>query len=256
MSLKYIIRLDDACPTNDLNKWSMFERALDKLNIKPIVCVIPENQDEVLFYAPKDEMFWQRVKRYQDKGWHIALHGYSHKYNSKKRGLVPINAFSEFAGVTIEIQREKIRSGYKLLLANGIKPTIWVAPAHTFDKNTLKVLKEETDIRIISDGLAFYPYNDFGFFWIPQQLWEFFPRRVGVWTICTHLDMDGELRLQQQIELIQQNHHFFDVSISELQKEYGNRKREFSDYLFRIKFFLSLDKDIFIKNIKRIFGTA
>ncbi len=40
---KYIIRIDDACPTMNKEKWGLFEKYL---NIKPIVAVIPNNEDE------------------------------------------------------------------------------------------------------------------------------------------------------------------------------------------------------------------
>lgn len=38
--------------------------------------------------------------------------------------------------------------------SHGIDPTVWIAPAHSFDKNTLIALKLETNIRIISDGFV------------------------------------------------------------------------------------------------------
>ena len=71
---------------------------------------------------------------------------------------------------------------------NQIKPTVWVAPGHCFDSITLKALKLETDIKIISDGIAFNQYKKFDFHFIPQQLWNYKIRPFGLWTICLHPD--------------------------------------------------------------------
>lgn len=41
----YVIRLDDACPTMNHANWNRMEYLLDKYSVRPIVGVIPENQD-------------------------------------------------------------------------------------------------------------------------------------------------------------------------------------------------------------------
>ena len=51
--VKYIIRLDDACDTQDMQKWNEIEKILNEFSIKPIVGVIPNNQDEQLKSSPK-----------------------------------------------------------------------------------------------------------------------------------------------------------------------------------------------------------
>ena len=51
-------------------------------------------------------------------------------------------------------------------------PKIWVAPAHSFDWVTLEALRQETDIRLVSDGIALNSYRKNGFDFIPQQLWN------------------------------------------------------------------------------------
>ena len=56
---KYIIRLDDACETMDREKWARLESILDSKNIKPIVAVIPNNQDDNLKIERKDRYFWK-----------------------------------------------------------------------------------------------------------------------------------------------------------------------------------------------------
>ena len=41
----YLIRLDDACPTMDVVKWDKIEKMLDKYHIKPMVGIVPANND-------------------------------------------------------------------------------------------------------------------------------------------------------------------------------------------------------------------
>ena len=48
MSGKYILRLDDACPTMDVAKWDRIEKICDKFLIRPIIAVVPNNKDKKL----------------------------------------------------------------------------------------------------------------------------------------------------------------------------------------------------------------
>jgi len=148
MSARYVIRLDDACSTMHRKRWKRVEEVLDRYSIKPIAAVIPANRDPGMMFGPPDPGFWRQVGTWQNKGWSIALHGYDHVYISSKGGLVPIEDRSEFADVPIEIQRDKIRKGYKTFIQRGIRPHVWVAPAHSFDRNSLRALKEETNISL------------------------------------------------------------------------------------------------------------
>ncbi len=234
----YIVRLDDACATNDLKRWDYVEKRLDELQIKPIVGVIPQCKEPELNRGPFDSHYWDRVKRWESKGWHIALHGYSHVYKSQKKGLVPLNNYSEFAGVSFEKQQELIRNGYQLFLQNGVKPKIWMAPAHTFDNNTLKALKLETDIRVITDGIALQPFNRYGFLWIPQQCWGFSSVSNGIWTICLHIETDTLENLNTLFQRIEANRSFFLFDYDKLLARFRNRKRDWKDHLYCHKFFL------------------
>jgi len=199
---------------------------------------VPQNEDPQLQYSSYDPYFWDKARKWKEKGWHIALHGSTHKYISKKKGLVPINSYSEFAGVDIDIQRKKIQTGYSILCSQGLKPTLWCAPAHTFDRNTLNALKEFTDIRIVTDGIAYYPYNKYDFFWLPQQLWAFEYRKRGIWTICLHIDPISIDQINDHLEKIKRNAHLFVNSIEEIQKTYSRRKRNLFDIALKDLFFL------------------
>jgi hypothetical protein len=60
-----------------------------------------------------------------------------------------------------------------------------MAPAHSFDKNTCKALKE-LEFEYITDGIALSPFSREGLKWLPQQLRKPIKKRSGIWTICLH----------------------------------------------------------------------
>lgn len=166
---KYVMRLDDAAERMDAEKWLRMEQLLDKYNIKPLVGVIPNCKDPEMDQYPYDDMFWDKVQRWLAKKWSIALHGYEHLYCTEDGGINPVNKRSEFAGLPLDGQREKIKGGVEIFKKHGIIPETFFAPSHTFDENTIKALKEESDIRIISDTIANDVYFSKGMYFIPQQ---------------------------------------------------------------------------------------
>lgn len=187
---KYILRLDDASDYMDVEKWQRMENLLNKYNIKPLVGIIPENQDPALVGVyERDPLFWDKVNRWKEKGWELAPHGCNHKYTTEDGGINPVNKRSEFAGVPLEEQCSKIRTGMKIFREHGIEPRIFFAPSHTFDKNTLEALKRESDIRIISDTVANDVYYQDGFYFIPQQSGKVRKLPFRVCTFCYHPNM-------------------------------------------------------------------
>lgn len=142
MRAKYIIRLDDVCPTMDISKWNKIESLVDKYKIKPIVAVIPDNKDIEL-----------KIDKY---------------------GIIHINKKSEFTGLSLEEQKFKLKKAIKIFKDKKIIPRIWIAPKHNFDENTLIALKDECNINFISDGIALKPYYDMNIYWIPQQFWHLY----------------------------------------------------------------------------------
>ena len=148
---KYIIRLDGACEKMDVEKWLRMENILDKYKIKPLVGIIPNCEDTQMDKYPYNANFWEIVKRWIDKGWMIAMHGYNHVYTTDCGGINPVNKRSEFAGESLDVQREKIRLGVSVFKAHEIVPKVFFAPSHTFDENTLLALEAESQIRIISE---------------------------------------------------------------------------------------------------------
>jgi Uncharacterized protein conserved in bacteria (DUF2334) len=184
---QYIIRLDDACPQMNEANWQQAEDILTKYNIAPLVAVIPDNKDDSLNYGIIQNFWTNTIQRWQAKKWELALHGYEHLYTAtNKKSLVPFKNKSEFTGFSFETQKQKVNKGLTILNNNNIYPNIFIAPGHAFDDTTIKVLLQETNIKIISDGISTAPFLKYGIKWIPQQLWSFKKMPFGVWTICLH----------------------------------------------------------------------
>lgn len=177
-------RLDDI--TADMN-WDNFNRIVelfDRYGVKPLLGVVPKNIDKSLAVGVKREDFWERMRRLQEQGYSLAQHGYEHQYETTNSGLLKLNPFSEFAGLSYEAQYEKIKSGKEILQNNGIYVTIFMAPGHTFDKTTLKALVEN-GFEYVTDGYSCYNYKDKGLTFIPSR--ESKPvLTCGVDTICLH----------------------------------------------------------------------
>ena len=228
---KYLIRLDDASHFSNLEKWNRIEDILNRYNVKPVVAVIPNNMDKNLMYSNSNNNFWNMIKKWQINGWEIAMHGYNHVYHKCNRHdlIFPFYDRSEFGGLTLDEQIEKIKNANQIFISNDIKTELWVAPSHTFDLNTLEALKKVTDIRIISDGIAYSSYYENGFNFIPQQLWGFKNKLYGTWTICLHPDTMTE-REVTNLDLFLKN------------KSVKNQIIEFKDLVFNKRGLKLFDK--------------
>lgn len=189
MTARYVIRLDDACPTMAPAPWSRLEEAFDELGICPLVAVIPDCRDPELALAPFDPQFWDRVRRWQAKGWGIAMHGLTHVYHPDPpgaRSLIPFHRRGEFVGLPLERQCAIVAESWCRFRDEGVEPKFFIAPSHSFDSATLEALSRETCIRTVSDGLSMRVFRRYGFAWIPQQLWRFRDASFGLWTVCLH----------------------------------------------------------------------
>jgi hypothetical protein len=182
---RYLLRFDDLCPTMSRSQWQRFLPVIAAFKLRPILAVVPHNQDPELAVAEPDAEFWTEMRKLQARGATIGLHGYRHLAGSLGRGLLPLYQSSEFAGAQPRTQQVWIRSGMEILRGHGLDPRIWVAPRHGLDENTLVALREE-GITVLSDGFARRPFTRGGLTWIPQQLWAPLERPTGLWTICIH----------------------------------------------------------------------
>ena len=232
----YLIRLDDASDYMDVKKWNKIEKILDKYQIKPIVGIIPKNKDDSLIskYEHNDS-FWKKALKWQEKGWTIAMHGYEHVYNTEEGGINPVQKRSEFAGLSLKEQREKIKNGFDILKKRGLLPKVFFAPSHTFDYDTLKALKLETNIRIISDTIArdVYYYNDFYF--IPQQSGKVRKLPLKTVTFCYHPNTMIDDEFVELEEFLDKNLKEF-ITFSNI--KLSKRKKTIFDKLLSSLYFL------------------
>jgi len=164
------------------------EEILVHIDVKPVLAVVPDNQDETLKVSEANTRFWDEVRAWQARGWTIGLHGYQHLYATHDSGLIGIKKLSEFSGLSYADQQLKLRRALDIFEREGIIADVWVAPGHSFDETTLRVL-HDLGVRHVSDGFSLYPYVDSReMMWIPQQLWRFRRMPLGVWTICLHVN--------------------------------------------------------------------
>jgi predicted deacetylase len=231
MSAQYLVRFDDICPTMN---WSIWERVEEKLvgaGIKPILAVVPDNQDPTLRAAKPNMDFWDRVRAWQMRGWTIGLHGYQHVYSTRNGGILQFNQFSEFSGLTFNEQISKLQRARDILKRERVHPELWVAPAHSFDVITLRALNE-IGIRYLSDGFSLYPYRDStGIMWVPQQLWHFRKMPFGIWTVCLHLNR----WTLTDVDRFHSNLQEFGAVLTDWRSvvsQYEGRRRSPVDYLF------------------------
>ncbi len=182
---QYLLRFDDLCPTMAQDRWQRFLPLIEEFHLRPILAVIPDNQDPELNFSAPDPDFWARMRAMEAAGATIALHGFHHHCMSRGKSLLPLHDHTEFSGVPEEVQSEWIREGLKILRSHGLNPRIFVAPRHGFDNATLRALGNE-GIQALSDGFARVPFMRDGITWIPQQLWRPVEKNKGLWTICVH----------------------------------------------------------------------
>lgn len=152
------IRMDDITPDMDWAKFLRFKELCDLYQVKPLIGVVPENQDAMLHIDEERDDFWECLLQLEKEGWVIAQHGYTHIYSTKKKGCFPLNAISEYAGKPYEEQLANLKKGKQILESHGIYTDIFMAPAHSYDKNTLKALKE-VGFSKLTDGFGDRPYE-------------------------------------------------------------------------------------------------
>lgn len=246
--VQYLIRLDDLCPTNNLQKWFRFFNLFDQYQIKPIIAVIPENKDPKLLSNSFDNPnYWQLVRDLQKKAYIIGMHGFEHRYQTANSGLLKANRRSEFAGLSYRMQAQKIRLANDVFLRENVSPEVFVAPAHTFDTNTLLAIKNCTNIKIISDGLLYYPYNRKDFNWVPVQLAEAEWKQKGTWTFNFHPETCTEEVFEDLSAFIILHHKKF-VALNNLKyKPFTWRSQILERYLVHKRLCKDLIKKIVLK---------
>ncbi len=191
MPARYLIRIDDVHPRMDREKLVAYIALMARYGVRPLLGVIPDNRDETLVHGAAWPDFWETVAAWQRAGMvDIALHGLRHALHPAAPGLVGarygVPNRTEFAGLPLAAQRAMLAEGMAILEGHGLTPGLFMAPAHSLDRNTVKALVE-VGLNVVTDGIALYPFRRHGVTWVPQQLWEPVRYPFGVFTVCLHL---------------------------------------------------------------------
>lgn len=192
--MQCMIRMDDITADMNWDKFNQIREIFEQYQIFPLLGVVPDNQDTKLSIQDKKEDFWDIIRSLQKQGWSIAQHGTYHKYVTDDCGMLGLKDSSEFAGLSYEEQYIKLEAGKRTLEAHDIYSDIFMAPGHTYDKNTVKALYN-LGFRTVTDGLYTKPYYFENVLFAPCRLQEY--RNIkGIDTICLHSNLmtDAEIK--------------------------------------------------------------
>lgn len=215
--MKMAVRMDDITPDMNWENFYFFERLFREAQITPLLGIVPDNKDDNLSLEAPHEDFYAYMKELQKKGYCLAMHGCYHVYTTKCGGCFPLNNYSEFAGLPYEKQKEMLAFGQKKLKEQGIETDIFMAPAHSYDKNTLRALKALGFIKI-TDGFGKTPYTDSGltFYPISFLLSRSLKKKKGVTTMVIHANTVTEADKKRYEEIF---------------RDYGKNMISYSEYL-------------------------
>jgi predicted deacetylase len=195
---QFVLRFDDIAPAMAWSRFAPIDRLARELGIPLLLGVVPDCRDPKLAVEPARPDFWDQVRSWRDAGWCIAQHGYTHQYTTREPGLVSANRRSEFAGLDYDTQHAMLKAGKDILVAEGVWQPVFMAPAHSFDMNTVRALAA-LGFEYLTDGYGMYPYRIGQLVAVPQLFAS--PRHAGfgVYTLCQHVNHLSEqqlLRLQ------------------------------------------------------------
>lgn len=220
--MKIAVRLDDITPAMDWDKFQAFASLLDEFAIKPLIGVVPDNRDENLNRGTAREDFWAYVKKRQTEGWVVAQHGWQHVYTQHKGGVFPLNDFSEFAGVPYEQQLTMLEQGKEILAAQGIVTDLFMAPAHSYDHNTLRALRQ-AGFCGLTDGFGKGPYQWRGltFYPISFRLENSLKKEKGITTMVVHTNTESAQDMEKYRKIFKEQNI---ISYEEYLKERAGKR--------------------------------
>jgi len=189
-----LIRIDDVCENMNWDLMSKLESLFDNHSIKPVLGVIPNNRDEDFLSFPRNDNFWDQVRKWQDKGWEIVQHGDTHIYDrlcSKKSDYFEYGGGSEFFGHPLNVQEKRIKNGLEKFKREKINIRSFFAPNQTYDENTFIALKN-CGISEVIDGYGLMPYTEKNIKFIPQLFEKVVLLPFGIQSTKLHLHIWDE----------------------------------------------------------------
>jgi len=149
-----VIRFDDYSSGMDTDAVLRFFMLFEKRSIPITFAVIPFSGT----FSPApgqpepqpltEEKAWILKRMLSEDRFEVALHGFSHEENSKD----PPQGSSEFCGLPLEGQMQRIARGKELLESRlGVRVRSFSPPWNTYDENTVIALKK-CGFRVFSPG--------------------------------------------------------------------------------------------------------
>jgi len=219
MGRKIAVRMDDITADMNWDNFRFFQELFEEAGITPLLGIVPENRDEKLHCEKPRAGFYEIMRELQDRGYCFAMHGCYHLYTTGCGGLFPLNSCSEFAGIPYEKQREMLAFGKEKLKEQGIDVELFMAPAHSYDANTLRALSE-IGITKVTDGFGKMPYTyrkgGIVFYPISFLLGRSLKSRDGVATLVIHANTVTEADKERYRKIFE---------------EYGKNMISYSEYL-------------------------
>lgn len=200
---KYFFRLDDIAPNMNWNNFFLVKNIFKRYGIKPLFAIIPDLKDPKLLDFEFNSDFWNVAQELSADGWIAGQHGYQH-LSSGDGGILHIHSNGEFGKLNFGEQKKMICLGKEIMLKNSFSPNVFIAPRHSFDRDTIKALKEN-DFNFISDGIALFPFKKWDIIWLPQILWR--PRKglFGKVTVALHLNTMTDADFENLEKFIKEN---------------------------------------------------
>lgn len=214
---KIAVRMDDITPDMNWENFYFFQSLFKEAGITPLLGIVPDNRDPKLSCEAARGNFYEVMKELENEGYSFAMHGYQHVYKTKSGGIFPLNNYSEFAKIPYDKQKEMLVIGRKKMHKYGIDTDIFMAPAHSYDNNTLKALREAGFTKI-TDGFGSTPYRYKGitFYPISMKLDHSLKQKKGATTMVIHANTVTERDKERYARIF---------------KEYGKNMISYSEYL-------------------------
>ena len=187
MKKNVIFRFDDIHPLMDIDAFGLIQSLSISCPESIMLCVIPDNKDKSLIKSKNPiPDFWDELILIESRGVTIGLHGLEHNLKFSKNSLLSVSKQSEFTGLKYSSQKKMILKGLSILKEKGLNPKFFAAPAHGFDRTTLKVLND-INFKYISDGFSRNVCKKNGLTWIPLKSWKPDTKFIGSFnTVCLH----------------------------------------------------------------------
>lgn len=190
-----LLRIDDVAPGFPWKRFRPYAERLFDAGIRPLVGVVPANQDPGINYESETDRFWTNVRELQSMGWNVAQHGYRHVYDSSARTHLGAFGRSEFAGHSKLVQVDRIYAGKRILQQEGLWEPIFMAPNHAFDALTIDAL-HTAGFKYITDGWGVYPYQVGQLTLLPQLFASHATLGIGVYSQCLHIGPMSQHKLE------------------------------------------------------------